>query len=314
MKELANTLQNLRFDDLRPYAQEITLHGDDLLIVEKLGDVDLSQVAIRTSFFTIAACTQGFAQFVLNGKECHVTEGDLFITFGRQTIDHFHKSEDFQGIALFQSQEFVQESLMTMRYLWPYLIYLMRHPVMSLTNDERAIVRRHPIMSLSQEERKIIKDGYALLKHRLASDGEVFRQELIQAILQVFYLDVCRMMEKRAPREEHYNSRTYNLFYHFMQLLASNYMDEREVAWYAEELSLTPKYLSEVVKTVSGRTVGQWISIMVVMEIKSLLRNTDMSVKQIAQQLNFTTQSFMGRYFKNVTGLSPLDYRKRFTN
>ena len=99
-----------------------------------------------------------------------------------------------------------------------------------------------------------------------------------------------------------------------MQLLASNYMIEREVAWYAQTLSLTPKYLSEVVKTVSGRTVGQWISIMVVMEIKSLLRNTDMSVKQIAQQLNFTTQSFMGRYFKNLTGLSPLDYRKRFSN
>lgn len=187
---------------------------------------------------------------------------------------------------------------MTMRYLWPYLIYLMRHPVMSLNEQERTIVR----------------EGYTLLKNRLASEEEVLRQELIQAILQVFYLDVCRMMEKRAPREEHYNSRTYNLFYHFMQLLASNYMIEREVAWYAQTLSLTPKYLSEVVKTVSGRTVGQWISIMVVMEIKSLLRNTDMSVKQIAQQLNFTTQSFMGRYFKNLTGLSPLDYRKRFSN
>ena len=80
MKELANTLQNLKFEDLRPYAQEITLHGDDLLIVERLGDVDLSQVAIRTSFFTIAVCTKGFAHFVLNGKECHVKEGELFIT------------------------------------------------------------------------------------------------------------------------------------------------------------------------------------------------------------------------------------------
>ena len=119
MKELANTLQNLKFEDLRPYAQEITLHGDDLLIVERLGDVDLSQVAIRTSFFTIAVCTKGFAHFVLNGKECHVKEGDLFITFGRQTIDHFERSEDFQGSALFQIQEFVQESLMTMRCLWP---------------------------------------------------------------------------------------------------------------------------------------------------------------------------------------------------
>ena len=187
---------------------------------------------------------------------------------------------------------------MTMRYLWPYLIYLMRHPVMSLNEQERTIVR----------------EGYTLLKNRLATEEEVLRQELIQAILQVFYLDVCRMMEKRAPREEHYNSRTYNLFYHFMQLLASNYMIEREVAWYAQTLSLTPKYLSEVVKTVSGRTVGQWISLMVVMEIKSLLRNTDMSIKLIAQRLKFSTQSFLGRYFKNNTGISPLDYRKRFSN
>ena len=297
MKDLSNALQNIQFDDLRPYAKEIAMRGDDLLIVEKLSEVDLSQVAIQTSFFTIAVCTKGEANFMLNGKECRVQEGNLFVTFGRQTIDHFQRSDNFQGIALFQSQEFVQESLMTMRYLWPYLIYLMRHPVMSLTDDERAIVRR----------------DYQMLKHRMSSTHEVLRQELVQSILQVFYLDVCRMMEQRAPRGEHYNARTYNLFYHFMQLLASNYMDEREVAWYADALSLTPKYLSEVVKTVSGRTVGQWISLMVVMEIKSLLRNTDMSVKQIAQQLNFTTQSFMGRYFKNVTGLSPLDYRKRFS-
>ena len=295
---MANALQDIQLDDIRPYAQNTKTQREDLLIVEKLSEVDLSQVAIQTSFFTIAVCTQGNAQFMLNGVPCQVQAGDLFITFGRQTIDRFERSEDFQGSALFQSQEFVQESLMTMRYLWPYLIYLMRHPVMSLNEQERTIVR----------------EGYTLLKNRLASEEEVLRQELIQAILQVFYLDVCRMMEKRAPREEHYNSRTYNLFYHFMQLLASNYMIEREVAWYAQALSLTPKYLSEVVKTVSGRTVGQWISIMVVMEIKSLLRNTDMSVKQIAQQLNFTTQSFMGRYFKNLTGFSPLDYRKRFSN
>ena len=298
MKELANTLQNLKFEDLRPYAQEITLHGDDLLIVERLGDVDLSQVAIRTSFFTIAVCTKGFAHFVLNGKECHVKEGDLFITFGRQTIDHFVRSEDFQGSALFQSQEFVQESLMTMRYLWPYLVYLMRHPV----------------MSLSPEERNIVRGDYQMLRVRLDQTQKVLSQELIQAILQVFYLDVCRMLELRVPREDQYNARTYNLFYHFMQILAAHYTTQREVAWYASQLSLTPKYMSEVVKNVTGRTVRQWISLMVVMEIKSLLRNTDMSIKQIAQRLNFSTQSFLGRYFKNNTGISPLDYRKRFSN
>ncbi len=187
---------------------------------------------------------------------------------------------------------------MTMRYLWPYLVYLMRHPV----------------MSLSPEERDIVRGDYQMLRVRLDQTQKVLSQELIQAILQVFYLDVCRMLELRVPREDQYNARTYNLFYHFMQILAAHYTTQREVAWYASQLSLTPKYMSEVVKNVTGRTVGQWISLMVVMEIKSLLRNTDMSIKQIAQRLNFSTQSFLGRYFKNNTGISPLDYRKRFSN
>ena len=187
---------------------------------------------------------------------------------------------------------------MTMRYLWPYLVYLMRHPV----------------MSLSPEERNIVRGDYQMLRVRLDQTQKVLSQELIQAILQVFYLDVCRMLELRVPREDQYNARTYNLFYHFMQILAAHYTTQREVAWDASQLSWTPKYMSEVVKNVTGRTVGQWISLMVVMEIKSLLRNTDMSIKQIAQRLNFSTQSFLGRYFKNNTGISPLDYRKRFSN
>lgn len=298
MKEMANALQDIQLDDIRPYAQTTKTQREDLLIVEKLSEVDLSQVAIQTSFFTIAVCTDGKAQFMLNGVPCQVQAGDLFITFGRQTIDRFERSEDFQGSALFQSQEFVQESLMTMRYLWPYLVYLMRHPV----------------MSLSPEERDIVRGDYQMLRVRLDQTQKVLSQELIQAILQVFYLDVCRMLELRVPREDQYNARTYNLFYHFMQILAAHYTTQREVAWYASQLSLTPKYMSEVVKNVTGRTVGQWISLMVVMEIKSLLRNTDMSIKQIAQRLNFSTQSFLGRYFKNNTGISPLDYRKRFSN
>ena len=70
MKEMANALQDIQLDDIRPYAQNTKTQREDLLIVEKLSEVDLSQVAIQTSFFTIAVCTQGNAQFMLNGVPC----------------------------------------------------------------------------------------------------------------------------------------------------------------------------------------------------------------------------------------------------
>ena len=86
---MANALQDIQLDDIRPYAQTTKTQREDLLIVEKLSEVDLSQVAIQTSFFTIAVCTDGKAQFMLNGVPCQVQACALLLTFGRQTIDHF---------------------------------------------------------------------------------------------------------------------------------------------------------------------------------------------------------------------------------
>lgn len=80
--------------------------------------------------------------------------------------------------------------------------------------------------------------------------------------------------------------------------------------WYSDQLCLTPKYLSEAVKAVSGKTARQWITTLVIMEVKVLLRNTDLSIKEIAQELNFPNQSFLGKYFKNATNISPSDYRR----
>ena len=79
--------------------------------------------------------------------------------------------------------------------------------------------------------------------------------------------------------------------------------------WYSNEMCLTPKHLSEVVKNVSGRTAGQWITTFVLVETKTLLKNSTLSIKEIAQEMNFPNQSFLGKYFKNVTGMSPSDYR-----
>ena len=105
-------------------------------------------------------------------------------------------------------------------------------------------------------------------------------------------------------------TRAYAIFDQFIRLVSVHYKQERSVEWYSSEMCLTPKHLSEVVKQVSGRTAGQWITTLVMIEIKSLLSNTSLSIKEITDEMNFPNQSFLGKYFKNIEGISPSDFRR----
>ena len=83
--------------------------------------------------------------------------------------------------------------------------------------------------------------------------------------------------------------------------------------FYAEKLFVTPKHLSAVLKEISGKTAGEWIDHRVILEAKLLLRTTGMNIQEISVALNFSNQSFFGKYFKHLTGLSPREYRNRIS-
>lgn len=95
-----------------------------------------------------------------------------------------------------------------------------------------------------------------------------------------------------------------------MKLVEDNFREQRKMSWYGEQLNITPKYLYGVVKQVSHRTPTDWIDDYVTLEIKLLLKNSTYSIKEIAQALHFSSQSFLGKYFKDRVGVSPKDYRK----
>ena len=100
------------------------------------------------------------------------------------------------------------------------------------------------------------------------------------------------------------------IFERFYESLVQSYQSERSVKFYADQLCLTPKHLSGVVKEVSGKTVGEWIDELVILEAKALLNSSSMNIQEIADRLNFANQSFFGKYFKHYTGMSPKEYRK----
>lgn len=104
--------------------------------------------------------------------------------------------------------------------------------------------------------------------------------------------------------------RSAEYFERLLHLLEENFREQRNVEFYAEKMNISSKHLSRVIRSFTGKSVHQWIDDFVALEIKNLLRYSDMSIQQISYALNFPNPSFMGQYFKRITGMTPGAYKR----
>ena len=158
-----------------------------------------------------------------------------------------------------------------------------------------------------------MKEYHAFIRKRLKNKEALYRKEVVMGLMQGFFFELCNIFTNHAPANAttmKNKSRKEYIFERFYESLVESYQSERSVKFYADQLCLTPKHLSGVVKEVSGKTVGEWIDELVILEAKALLNSSSMNIQEIADRLNFANQSFFGKYFKHYTGMSPKGYRK----
>jgi len=101
-----------------------------------------------------------------------------------------------------------------------------------------------------------------------------------------------------------------SIFIKFRNLLTREFWRQRSVSFYANNLNVTPKYLSELIKKQTGKTAGEWIDRAVILEAKVLLQNKELGIAQVSDKLHFSDQSVFGKFFKAHEGISPVEYRK----
>ena len=151
---------------------------------------------------------------------------------------------------------------------------------------------------------------YRTIRHELNQEDYLYKKEVIQRYCEAWVLKNISLNEADAkPDLVKPMNRKEQIFHDFLTLLEKFYSQERSISFYADRMCLTPKYLSTIIKDVSGKHGMQWIDEYVTLEAKALLRNSDLSVKQVSDQLNFPSQSMFGRFFKKMTGYSPKQYK-----
>ncbi len=267
---------------------------NDLILFEDITQVPLPTNPSRMKSLFLALCTSGHAQYTVDTKMHEVSAGDVIIISEEQVVADYMLSQDCKGIALIMSYDFFQNIVSGVHELSALFLF----------------ARTHPVFHLDDNQTKALENDIEHIKEKIIDVGHRFRRELVMTMLKALIIDMSNIIYRFQQVGEAGQTRAEVIFRDFIQTVEKNYRTERRVSWYAQQLCITSKYLSETVRTVSRRTPSDWIDSYVTRELRVMLRNSTMSIKQIADELNFANQSFLGKYFKEHVGMSPSKFRK----
>lgn len=202
------------------------------------------------------------------------------------------RSRDFKCIGLLLSKSY-----------WHQLVF----------SEQRlgTIILRDSFMKIAKEKRSYLVGLHKLLGQYSRQHRESYSPDVSYHLITALFYQILKIYENNKELNAPL-SHGQKLLYDFLDSLRIYYKEHKEVSFYAERLSLTPRYFTTVIRQVSGRTASQWIERYIILEAQILLRNSTLTVKEIAYELGFEDTSFFSKYFSRISGLSPIKYRQSF--
>ena len=289
-----NNIVDIHLDMARQLSDAQSL-DDGLVLSRHIMDAPFPKEPARMNFILMALCTRGTANYSIDTHSQAVMPGDLMFISERHIVDHYTASDDFECQSIMVSTNFYHDFVQNVKNVSSLLLFSMNNPVVRLT----------PL------EIQTYSNYYQTIREKIANKEHPYRNELVKALLLSMFYDMSGVIYRVEQQGQKIQTRADVFFANFIRLLEQNFRRERRVSWYAEQLNITPKYLSEIVKQVSKRTPTDWIDNYVVLEMRVLLKNSTKTIKELTEELNFPNQSFMGKYFKEHVGMSPSQFRKK---
>ncbi len=278
--------------------------SDDIFISELsyASEMEILKHPCRFDGYLAFFCYEGHFDIEVNLRTFQVRENSLFLyTPGNIVRVSDISSEEKKEVKFLIIA--VSKALMEMTHFDFVKLY-----------DESLRLLETPCVVIGDEPKGICKKYLDLAKDICVMDLPNKRDAVSSLISSIFYLMgalwVDRLSEMKQKAEEVRSVRSKVILEDFLALVRDNHSRERGLSFYADKLYLTPKYLSKLVKSASGKSAHEWIDSFVILEAKNLLKYSGMSIKSIVWELNFPNQTTFYRFFKTQTGMTPSEYRK----
>ena len=276
--------------DLPASVSEILEH--DFWILENVNPSMLASLnePVKFAASTWIFVNRGQCKADLSLISHEITAPSLVTIRNSQILTPKYISPDFNASIIVMSKRFMENIFMFMN----------SSPLYSLIN-------RHPIVSLIPEVAVKVSGFFSDVKNVMSDkDNPFVSQALVYSFLSFVFKEVYKCY---MPYRKEIISNQGRMSDQFIYLAQEHFKTERFLDFYAEKLEVTPKHLSRTVKKQTGFTAVEWIERFVILEAKVLLKSSNLNIQQIADELNFPSQSFFGKYFKKFTGMSPKEFR-----
>ena len=294
---MANEMTELKIDMglIADYGIADYIDGDMVVLdgIDKVLQVDGT---FKFDMIMMVYCIKGRIEFESNSNTHKAKAGDVIICLPNSTWENVMVSPDFDSKIVGVSNKAMQTNVQVNSDFLSLMGY----------------VTRNPVIHLNEERQQMFLKYYTLIAHKIKHPHGFYHKEIMHSLLQSSMYELFAII---TPYIEYTNDggnlkQANLLFKRFIEMLAANNGKIQPVKKYAQDLCITPKYLSNITKTVTGRTALDWIHSYTVKAIDKYLRRSNLSIKEISELLGFPNLSFFGKFTKSHLGMSPTQYRK----
>lgn len=270
----------------------------ECIAANSASEMEIFRFPSRLNALIIGVGAEGETSLTSNLQEFRLKKDSLFI-FSPKHILQVQSNNRFKAHLIVIAPDFLKRINIDTKRMMPLFLQFGSLPCMELTHAE------------SQSLRSFI----SMVEQELKGSETDFSSEIIGGLIAATIYKVGDILAHYLTEHPEVDSPIHNraeeYFRQFTELLGEHYKHERSVGFYARQLCITPKYLTTLIKRISGKSVSEWIDNYVILEAKTLLKYSNMSVQEIAYYLNFPNQSFFGSYFKRNAGMSPSQYKAK---
>lgn len=258
-------------------------------VQEYFSDLRYPHIVEGISF---AICVKGSGRMKINLQEYEITDNMLITIIPGYIVELLSASDDIVIEFLFFTFDFIADLKL----------------VMDMDIPEK--VGQMPCLKISEEETQNLLEFHAFILKQYRKTDHIYRERITKSLLSTLICEVGQLYHDAKVGIKRPKSRHEELIHQFVELLFKYHKQERSVSFYADKMFLTPKYLSKVIKDITGKPILLWIDDMVIMAAKALLKTSNLTILQISEELNFANASFFGSFFRKRVGITPMQYRE----
>lgn len=269
---------------------------NSFIVTERIEFLFDSSRTIKSDMFLMAICREGVLQIEMDAQTIQIESDEVLFCLPGMLLGNLWKSTNNKVYIIGVSSSLLQEALLKEHTTYEVISYIHNNPVCSL-----------------QKWNGFLCECITFLFGKIREPSYCYKEDIIYCLLSAIFYEVLSEMRRNSSTNNNQSNKKYDsakqLFYQFMTELNKDGGIHRSVKYYADRLCVTPKYLTSVVKQMSGYPAMQLITNHSMELIKYQLRHSTKSAKEIADMYDFPNQSFFGKYVKASVGMSPIQFR-----